>query len=98
MRGYVANTDYDWYRHLHAIEPPIDEVNFWKPGSDATFKALRPGEPIFFKLKSPHNAICGFGVFALFSTLPVSLAWDVYGPANGAASFGEMRARLERIR
>jgi putative restriction endonuclease len=98
MRGFVANTDYDWYRYLHAIAPPIDEVNFWKPGSESVFKALRPGEPFFFKLKAPHNAICGFGVFALFSVLPVSLAWQVYGPANGASSYGDMRSRLERIR
>jgi hypothetical protein len=28
MRGYVANTDYDWFTVLRAIEPPVDEVNF----------------------------------------------------------------------
>src|SRR5580765_8084741 len=33
MRGYVGNTDFDWFTYLRTIEPPIDEVNFWKPGS-----------------------------------------------------------------
>lgn len=98
MRGYVAATDYNWFSLLRAIEPPIDEANFWKPGSEATFKALLPGEPIFFKLKRPHNAIAGFGHFAHFSRLPISMAWDLYGIANGARSFGEMRSRLMAIR
>ena len=98
MRGFVANTDYDWFTYLRAIEPPIDDVNFWKPGSEMSFRALDPGEPLFFKLKAPRNVIAGFGYFALFSKLPVSMAWQVYGGANGVASFGEMRERLLRIR
>jgi len=83
---------------LRAVEPPIDEVNFWKPGSGTTFAALMPGEPLFFKLKAPYNAIAGFGYFAHFSRLPVSMVWDMYGEANGARSYGEMRQRLVRLR
>jgi putative restriction endonuclease len=98
MRGYVANTDYDWFMFLRAIEPPIDDVNFWKPGSDTSFKALEPGEPLFFKLKAPRNVIAGFGYFAHFSVLPISMAWQVYGQANGARSYDHMRERLLRIR
>lgn len=98
MRGYVANTDYDWFTLLRAIEPPIDEVNFWKPGSGTSFAALVPGEPLFFKLKAPYNAIAGFGYFAHFSRLPVSMVWQMYGEANGARSYVEMRERLVRIR
>jgi putative restriction endonuclease len=98
MRGYVAPTDYDWFTYLRAIEPPIDEVNFWKPGSGTNFGALAPGEPLFFKLKAPYNAIAGFGYFAHFSRLPVSMVWQVYGEANGARSYAEMRERLVRIR
>src|SRR4051812_9553761 len=77
MRGFVANTDYDWFTYLRAIEPPIDEVNFWKPGSGTNFSALVPGEPLFFKLKAPRNAIAGFGYFAHFSRLPVSMVWQL---------------------
>lgn len=98
VHGFVANTDYDWFNYLRAIEPPIDEVNFWKPGSGTNFGALIPGEPLFFKLKAPHNTIAGFGYFAHFSRLPVSMVWQVYGEANGAGSYGEMRDRLVRIR
>lgn len=98
MRGFVASTDYDWFRFLRSIEPPIDEVNFWKPGAETAFRVLKPGEPLFFKLKSPHNAIGGFGYFAHYSTLPVSIAWAIYGTANGASTFLEIRSRLLRIR
>ena len=98
MRGYVANTDFDWYTFLRSVDPPADEVNFWKPGTDSVFRALSPGEPLFFKLKAPHNAIGGFGYFAHYSKLPVSIAWDVYGVANGAAAFEEVRSRLLRFR
>src|SRR5438105_104281 len=98
MRGYVANTDYDWYTFLRAIEPPIDEVNFWRPGSETSFRAVDPGEPFFFKLKAPRNAIAGFGYFVHFSLLPVSMAWEVYREANGARTFGEIRERLLRFR
>lgn len=98
MRGYVANTDYDWFTFLRAIEPPIDEVNFWRPGSESSFRAVAPGEPFFFRLKAPHNAIAGFGHFAHFSLLPVSMAWEIYREANGALSFPDIRSRLLRFR
>ena len=97
MRRYVGNTDHDWFTFLRSIEPAIDEVNFSWPG-ESSFRALLPGAPFFFKLKSPFNAIAGFGYFAHFSILPVSLAWDVYGIGNGARSFAEMRKRLSSIR
>ncbi len=96
MRGFVANTDYDWYRFLarRAQEAPLDEVNFWRPSDRATFKALSPGEPFFFRLKHPHNAIAGFGWFARFSILPAWLAWDAFGVENGAESLDAMVERL----
>lgn len=98
MRGFIANTDFERFTLLRAIEPAVDEVNLWKPGSEMAFRALTPGEPLFFRLKSPHNAIGGFGFFAHYSTLPVSMAWEVYGVANGAPSFTEMRRRRLQIR
>lgn len=55
VRGYVAATDYDWYRFLQA-RPELREVNFWRP-SGSPFRALTSGELFFFKLKAPHNAV-----------------------------------------
>ena len=75
MRLFVANTDYDWYRHLSrlaATPDGLDEANFWKPSGRATFKALSFGEPLVFKLKKAHgHAVVGFGLFAAFRKLTV---------------------------
>jgi putative restriction endonuclease len=95
MKGFVAPTDHGWYRFLLA-RPEFDEVNFWRPGA-APFAALSPGEPFFFTLKAPHNAIGGFGLFASFSRLPVWRAWDVFGQANGTANEWELLTRLHRL-
>lgn len=92
MRGYVFPTDHGWWQFLRA-RPELDEVNFWRPGA-ASFAALQPGEPFFFKLKAPHDAIGGFGLFARFVRLPVWHAWDVFGEANGTADQWELLARL----
>ncbi len=95
VRGYVAPTDYGWYRFLQA-RPELREVNFWRP-SQRRFDALKPGELFFFKLKAPHDAIGGFGMFTRAAVLPVWEAWDVFGLANGAADVGELLERLSRL-
>ncbi len=97
MRGYIGNTDFEWYRFLGS-QHSLDEVNFWQPSGGRGFKAIRPGEPFFFRLKAPHNAIAGFGYFARFSVLPAWLAWESFQISNGARDFDEMRARIERYR
>ncbi len=97
MHGYVANTDFDWYTHLRA-QDRLDEVNFWQPSGGRAFRVVERGAPFFFRLKSPQNAICGFGWFVRHSVAPAWLAWDSFGEANGAPSFDEMRRRIERYR
>ncbi|HEX4159092.1 MAG TPA: HNH endonuclease [Rhizomicrobium sp.] len=62
------------------------------------FGAIRPGELFVFRLKSPRNAIGGYGVFSHASNLPVSLAWEAFCVKNGAASQQEVRARVGRYR
>ena len=95
MHGFVAPTDHGWYQFLRA-RPEITEVNFWRPGG-TPFRALPAGGPFFFKLKRPHNAIGGFGLFARAERLPVWRAWDVFGQANGTRDEHELRVRLDRI-
>lgn len=95
MRGFVAATDFGWYRFLQA-RPELTEVNFWRP-SQHRFAALPPGGLFFFKLKAPHDAIGGFGVFTRQAVLPVWEAWDVFGLANGVADVHELVDRLGRI-
>jgi putative restriction endonuclease len=97
VRLWVANTDLDWFDFL-ASQPGIDEVNFWQPSGGNSFGAIQPGELFLFRLKSPRNAIGGYGVFSHASNLPVSLAWEAFGIKNGAASFREVRERIESYR
>ena len=92
----VAVTDYDWFKTLSQAQN-LSEVNFWAP-SASNFRALRPGELFLFKLHAPHNQIVGGGIFAYANILPCSLAWQAFGEANGAASYGEMRSRIVRYR
>jgi putative restriction endonuclease len=92
MNGYIGHTDEGWWRFLRD-RPELSEVNFWRP-SGRGFAALKPGEPFFFRVKSPVSRIGGFGFFARFDQLPVWRAWEVFGAANGVA--GE-RALLDRL-
>ena len=96
MNLFLAITDNDWFRFLRR-RPEIDEVNFWRPHGGG-FKALRPGEPLLFKLHSPQNFVVGGGFFAHASALPASLVWETFGEKNGAATYEEMRRRIEHYR
>ena len=97
MRGYVANTDYDWYEYL-ASQRDLDEVNFWFPKYTGAFRSIQPGEPVFFKLKKPYYAIAGHGVFVHHYVLPAWLAWESFGRGNGAPTFEEMCRRIGKYR
>jgi putative restriction endonuclease len=97
MRAYVGITDRDWFECLRRI-PKLDEVNFWQPSGNREFKAIRPGELFLFKLHSPDNFIVGGGIFVHFSLLPISLAWESFGVANGANSLPEMHNRVAKYR
>ncbi len=97
MKGYVGNTDFDWFTFLRERQP-LEEVNFWQPSGGDAFRAVAPGEPFFFRLKKPHYAIGGFGLFARHEVVPAKLAWEAFGERNGAATFDEMCARIERYR
>jgi putative restriction endonuclease len=70
-------TDGDWARFL--ADMAATEVNFWLPGPDTGFRALRPDEPFLFKTHYPHNRIVGGGFFEHFAVLRASEALGVHG-------------------
>ena len=96
MVGTIAITDESWYSFL-ARHPEVTELNFWTPSARRSFRGP-PFSPFLFKLRAPHNSICGYAYFAHFSTLPDWLAWESFGIGNGCASFEEMHARIATIR
>jgi len=56
MRLFVAVTDNDWFS-LHARRPGVEEVNFWRPSSDSTFKVLQPGKSYFLSYTRPSTSL-----------------------------------------
>ncbi len=97
MNGFVGVTDFDWYSFLRSGHD-WEEVNFWQP-SAANLLDPPAGMPFFFKLRSGHgSAVVGFGHFAWRTRLPAWMAWDAFGPANGAPTREAMLTRIGRLR
>ena len=96
----VANTDQGWFDYLSssAVGGRLDEVNFWRPLAQAEFRAVEPGQPFFFRLKHPVNAIAGYGYFAHATKIPIRLAWDAFGQHNGAPTFEAFLNRIAEYR
>lgn len=96
----VALTDRRWFDfHLAQSQAGrVDEVNFWRPLAQTEFRALHSGEPFFFRLKSPVNAIAGYGFFAAFTRLPIRDAWVTFREANGASTFEVFLDRIAGYR
>ena len=99
MLGLIAVTDHEWYQFLAAQPGGLDEVNFWRPSDTRTPRQLSVGAPVFFKLRKRYGGwIVGYGIFAHHDVFPAWLAWENFEQKNGAATFAEMRERIERLR
>ena len=92
MKFWVGVTDNKWYQFLSQLRP--DEVNFWQPSGRPPFKGAPIGLPFLFKLRRPYNHIAGGGFFVTYSSLPLSLAWEVFGKKNGCSSLDEFRTLI----
>lgn len=98
MIGLVAVTDHAWFQFLRS-RTDLDEVNFWRPSDTRTPRQLVSGTPVFFKLRKQHGGqIVGFGIFALHDVLPAWLAWESFGPKNGAEDFARLLGQIGRLR
>lgn len=100
LPAVVANTDLRWFEHFRPADElrVIDEVNFWRPAAQGEFRALIPGEPLFFRLKSPINAIAGFGFLAVQTRLSVAMAWEFFGEKNGDPTQARFEDRINGYR
>jgi putative restriction endonuclease len=92
----IANTDNSWFDFLSS-ETGLTEVNFWSPGETAV-RAIQQGEMLAFRLKSPRNKIGGFGIFSSNSRLPIQMAWETFGRANGVSSLEALRNAIAKFR
>jgi hypothetical protein len=82
--GTIGIIDHGWYEFLRS-QGNLTEVNFWKPSARRGFRAPE-FLPFLFKLRAPHNAICGFAYFASFSNS--RLGWPGRPSAPGTAAGG----------
>jgi putative restriction endonuclease len=96
MKFYLGVTDNSWYNYLSRIAP--EDVNFWQPGGNTTFKVLAPGAPFLFKLKSPLNVIGGVGFFSSQTHLPMNMAWYVFGNRNGCDTYEQFKQMILQYR
>ena len=56
-----------------------------------------PGTPWVFKVRG-SDRIGGFGFFSYWTTMPLGIAWETFGRANGVSSYSEMRGKVEALR
>jgi putative restriction endonuclease len=96
MKFWLGVTDNNWFDFLSNRK--FDEVNFWQPSGTPPFTNAPSGMPFLFKLKRPYNHISGGGFFVTYSSLPLTLAWEVFGEKNGAASLDELRNLIEPLK
>lgn len=96
MHLFISPTDHDWYTFLR--DRRADEVNFWRPGGTKNFNALARGESFLFKAKAPYNAIIGGGLFAGFTRVPISMAWQAFGEFNGTPDIVTFLQRVRKYR
>lgn len=97
VRAYVGVTDWDWYEFLRASG--VTEVNFWQPSGRRRFGAIPQGAPFLFKTHyAAGNRIVGGGFFSGWASLPMSRAWEFFGPGNGCTDLTQMRARIGHYR
>ena len=92
MKFYLGVTDNEWYSFLKEREN--EDINFWQPGGNSNFRAIKSGAPFIFKLKYPMNAIAGVGFFSSHSILPLDVAWDIFGERNGLDSYFKFRNKI----
>jgi putative restriction endonuclease len=95
MKLWLGVTDNDWFGFLSRAG--VDEVNFWQPSGRTPFAGLEPGAPFLFKLKRPFDHVAGGGTFVRSTSLPLSLAWDVFGEKNGASSRESFEAMIRPL-
>jgi putative restriction endonuclease len=93
-RVVVMSTDPDWYGFLRA-RPELEELNFWRPGI-STVKDER-GTPWLFLIRGTSK-IWGCAFFSAFSAMPIGVAWDTFGTANGFSNLAAFREKIARLK
>ena len=89
----VGVTDRAWFEYFRQ-RPALIEMNFWCPGTLNT--RVEPGTVWVFLLKP--NTIAGCAVVEVAYSLPLWLAWDAFGAANGSDTRDEFYEKISGYR
>ena len=92
-RLVVVSTDPDWYGFQRA-HSEFEEVNFWRPGATSTQMAR--GTPWLFLLRGTSE-IWGCAFYSAFSVMPIGVAWDTFGLANGFDDFTQFVNKIATL-
>jgi HNH endonuclease len=93
VRAFVAVTYPRWLSNLATQQ--ANEANFWQPRPVNV--PQDPGTPWIFKVRG-SNQVAGYGFFSYYTVMPLGVAWETFGRANGVDSYSEMRSTLRRLR
>ena len=106
MKGFILNTDPDWYTSLRS-KPALDEVNFWQPNGGRPLNTIETFGPVIFRLtkrptpslpRSLGGLVCGYGFYASQRSFPAWYAWELFGDKNGAPDRNSFLANLQQLR
>jgi len=93
-RFVVWSTDAQWFRFLRT-RTELEEINFWRPGVKTLTEVK--GTRCLFLIRGT-NEIWGCGTLSAFNVMPVGLAWDIFGPANGFADLEVFRRKIASLK
>jgi hypothetical protein len=69
----LAPPDIDWFLNIHGV-PGGPKANFWTP-NPWSIKGLKPGDRLYFLLKSPIRKIGVWGAVCRYNNMTTELIW-----------------------
>lgn len=90
----ISPTDNNWFYFNKSLSQS-NSINFWTP-TPWNVRRLKPGDRLYFMLKSPIRLIGGFGIFREYENNTIPTAWNKYGLGNGVNSKSELINRLNK--
>ena len=97
-QGFIAVTSDKWFDFIFSHD--LKRVNFWC--KKKAFKAILPGQPLFFLRKNSkgekgERKVVGFGILDDFELCSCQQAWDFYGLGNGFSSYHDFYEGVKEI-
>ena len=97
-QGFIAVTSDKWFDFIFSHD--VRRVNFWC--KKKAFKAILPGQPLFFLRKNSkgengERKVVGFGILENFELNSCQKAWNLYEVGNGFSSYDEFNEGVKEI-